>query len=222
LPFGAKVEFVQDLRNGEYVYTNSSGAFSLQLGRKGKWYFGGGKETITPTDHGDSLGIQHFKAQTFNIEYYGDGRNDRWLPSKGYFWDAKTQIGQVKETNKKDNIIIRLQLHLEQFLVLSRNMSLRFKLWSGIVWDEGQEIHVGQKIRYGGINTLRGYQEDIFANLFAFGDKAYQDVYDIPLSLGFGLRQRTKNSVMEVSFGWPVDEAFSGGKVHVKFTSLLD
>ena len=27
LPFGAKVEFVQDLRNGEYVYTNSSGAF---------------------------------------------------------------------------------------------------------------------------------------------------------------------------------------------------
>jgi hypothetical protein len=120
-------------------------------------------------------------------------------------------------------------------------MSLRFKLWSGIVLDEGQEIHVGQKIRYGGINTLRGYQEDIFANgiinitsldllftpnehfqLFAFGDKAYQDVYDIPLSLGFGLRQRTENYVMEVSFGWPVDEAFSGGKVHVKFTSLLN
>ena len=241
LPFGAKVEFVQDLRNGEYVYTNSSGAFSLQLGRKGKWYFGGGKETITPTDHGDSLGIQHFKAQTFNIEYYGNGRNDRWLPSTGYFWDAKTQIGQVKDTNKNDNIIIRLQLHLEQFLSLSRNLSLRFKLWSGIVLDEGQEIHVGQKIRYGGINTLRGYQEDIFANgiinitsldllftpnehfqLFAFGDKAYQDVYDIPLSLGFGLRQRTENYVMEVSFGWPVDEAFSGGKVHVKFTSLLN
>ena len=85
LPFGTKVEFVQDLRNREYVYTNSNGAFALQFGRGGKWYFGGGKESIKPTAYGDSLGIESLKAQTFNMEYFSDGRNDRWLPTKGIF-----------------------------------------------------------------------------------------------------------------------------------------
>jgi len=88
------------------------------------------------------------------------------------------------------------------------------------------------------MNTFRGYQEDIFTSdminiisldmlftpteqlqIFSFGDMSMPT---IPMSVGFGLRQLTANSVMEVSFGWPVDEAFSAGKVHVKFTSLLD
>lgn len=238
LPFGTKVEFVQDLRNREYVYTNSIGAFALQFGRGGKWYFGGGKESIKPTAYGDSLGIESLKAQTFNMEYFSDGRNDRWLPTKGFFLNMKTHIGLVNESNQKDNLVIRLQLHIEEFLSLSKRTALRFKFWNGIVWDKDKEIHIGQKIRYGGNNTFRGYQEDIFASvniniisldmlftpsehlqLFAFGDKS---IPIIPMSLGFGLRQHTTNSFMEVSFGWPVDEAFPGGKVHVKFTSLLD
>ena len=238
LPFGTKVEFVQDLRNREYVYTNSNGAFALQFGRGGKWYFGGGKESIKPTVYGDSLGIESLKTQTFNMEYFSDGRNDRWLPTKGLFLNMKTHVGMVQESKQKNNLITRLQFHIEEFISLSERAALRFKFWNGLVWDKDNEIHMGQKIRYGGINTFRGYQEDIFASdiiniisldvilspneqfqMFSFGDKAIQT---IPMSLGFGFRQRTTNSVMEVSFGWPVDEAFSVGKVHVKFTSLLD
>lgn len=238
LPFGAKLEWIQDVRNREYVYTNSSGAFSVQLGRRGKWYFGGGKESIKPTVYGISMGIQPYKAQTFTIQYFSDGRNDRWLPTKGFFINMKTQVGWIDDPNQEDNLVTRLQFHIEKFLSLSERAALRFKFWNGLVWNKDNEIHVGQKIRYGGINTFRGYQEDIFVSdiinimsldmlftptehlqIFSFGDMSMPT---IPMSLGFGLRQRSANSVMEVSFGWPVDEAFSAGKVHVKFTSLLD
>ncbi len=236
LPFGAKLELIQDLRNREYVYTNSSGAFSVQLGQRGKWYFGGGKESIKPTAYGISMGIQPSKAQTFTIEYFSDGRNDRWLPTKGFFLNMKTHIGRVIETKQKNNLVAQLQFHIEEFLSISERTALRFKFWNGLVLDN--ENHVGQKIRYGGMNTFRGYQEDIFTSdminiisldmlftpteqlqIFSFGDMSMPT---IPMSVGFGLRQLTANSVMEVSFGWPVDEAFSAGKVHVKFTSLLD
>ena len=236
LPFGAKFELVQDLRNREYIHTRSSGAFSLQLGRRGKWYFGGGKESIKPTALGDSLWINPFEVRTFNVEYFSDGRNDRWLPTNGFFLNMKSQTGIENASNQNDNLVVRLQFHIEEFLSLSERVALRFKFWNGIVLDS--EEHISQKIRYGGMNTFRGYQEDIFASnfiniisldvlftpteqfqLFTFGDKA---IPTNPMSLGLGLRQRKANSVMEVSFGWPVDEAFSAGKVHVKFTSLLD
>ena len=70
----------------------------------------------------------------------------------------------VQESNKKINLITRLQFHIEEFISLSERAALRFKFWNGLVWDKDNEIHMGQKIRYGGINTFRGYQEDIFAS----------------------------------------------------------
>ena len=238
LPFGAKIELIQDLRNREYMYTNSSGAFSMQLGPRGKWYFGGGQESIKPTALGDSLWIEPFEVRTFNVEYFSDGRNDRWLPTNGFFLNMKSQTGIENTSNQNDNLVARIQLHFEEFITLSHSTALRIKYWNGLVWDKDNDIHVGQKIRYGGMNTFRGYQEDIFASdiinifsldalytptkqfqLFAFGDMS---IPTIPMSLGFGFRQRSANSVMEVNFGWPTDEAFSRGKVHVKFTSLLD
>jgi hypothetical protein len=150
----------------------------------------------------------------------------------------KSQTGIENTSNQNDNLVARIQLHFEEFITLSHSTALRIKYWNGLVWDKDNDIHVGQKIRYGGMNTFRGYQEDIFASdiinifsldalytptkqfqLFAFGDMS---IPTIPMSLGFGFRQRSANSVMEVNFGWPTDEAFSRGKVHVKFTSLLD
>jgi len=71
----------------------------------------------------------------------GDGRNDRWLPSKGYFWDAKTQIGQVKETNKKDNLVTidmgqarndgKNRLYLTEFINTGRVLEAE---WTGSSW----------------------------------------------------------------------------------------
>lgn len=238
LPFGTKVEFVQDLRNREYVYTNSNGAFALQFGRGGKWYFGGGKESIKPTAYGDSLGIESLKAQTFNMEYFSDGRNDRWLPTKGIFINLIYQIGLANENQSKENLTTRRHIFVEEYFSLTRRSVLRIKLWNSKVWTKDIDVHKGKMILYGGINTLRGYNEDVFRSeiiniisfdlfmkltnnlqFFTFCDKS---IPSVPLSFGLGIKQKSTNSFIEITFGWPVDEAFSGGKVHVKFTSLLD
>lgn len=238
LPFGVKFEFSQDFRDGNYVLNKTYGAFSV-INKSGKWYLGGIKEKLAPTTKGDSLGIKSFRSESFSITFTGDNRNDRWLPTKGSFLDVSTEIGEI---NRK-GLTFRFNMLFEKLVSLSNYISVQMKFQNSAVRNSGEieNVYVGQMIRYGGHNSLRGYQEDIFRDdfvsiynvnilfipnnnmqLYPFADMAFNDEFTLKYSRGFGFRQRTRNSVIEISFGWPRDEAFSAGKVHVKFTSLLD
>jgi outer membrane protein assembly factor BamA len=238
LPFGVKFEFLQDFRDGNYVLNKTYGAFSV-TNNLGKWYLGGSKEELAPTTKGDSSGIKSFRSDLLSITFTGDNRNDRWLPRKGSFLDVSTEIGEI---NKK-RLTFRFDMLYEKLFSLSNYFSFQMKFRNSGVWNSGEidSVYVGQLIRYGGHNSIRGYQEDIFRDdfvsvnnfnilfipnnnmqLYTFADVAFNDEFTIKYSRGLGLRQRTRNSVIEISFGWPRDEAFSAGKVHVKFTSLLD
>jgi len=240
LPFGTKVEFVQDLREDEYVHTITKGAFSVRLNNQGLWYFGGNREELSPTVVGDSMGISSFSSESISMEYIGDARNDRWLPTKGLFWHLQGEAGIATIIQK--SLSYRFDLIFDKLFYLNEKFSLQTQFWNRAVWNEGNaSVHEGQFIRYGGHNSLRGFQEDIFKSdfvsisnfnllfvpsrmlhLYAFTDIAFDKKFDFKFSSGLGMRQKTKYSVMEISFGWPMEEAFSRGKVHVKFTSLLD
>ena len=144
--------------------------------------------------------------------------------------EIKRTCSEIIKSNKKIDVLINnagitMPDNLDNYSLDSWTKTLDVNLTGAFLFSQQvlkrmKKNHSGSIINITSIDLLFTPNEHF--QLFAFGDKAYQDVYDIPLSLGFGLRQRTKNSVMEVSFGWPVDEAFSRGKVHVKFTSLLD
>jgi len=236
-PFGAKFEFSQNFRDGNYVLNKSYGAFSV-INKIGKWYLGGTKEELNPTEKGDSLGINSFHSESFRITFSGDYRNDRWLPTNGSLLDVSAEVGEI---NNK-GITSRFNMLFEKLFSLSSQFSVQIKFRNTGVWNshEIEEVHEGQKIFYGGHSSIRGYQEDIFRDdfvsisnlnilfipnnnmqLYPFIDMAFNDEHNFKYSSGIGLRQLTKNSLIEISFGWPKDEAFSAGKVHVKFTSLL-
>lgn len=237
LPFGVKIEYDQDFRDGDYVLNKTTGAFSV-INKSGKWYFGGSKEVLAPTVKGDSAGIESFHSESFSMTFISDSRNDRWLPTGGYFLEVNTEIGEMNKIGStfKFNMII------EELLSLTNHFSVQLKLNNSGVWnsDKIESVHEGQLIRYGGYNSIRGYEEDILKSdlvsvlngnilfipnnsiqLYPFVDLAY-NYGSVEYSRGFGIRQRTNTSVLEISFGWPGDVAFSAGKVHVKFTSLLD
>ncbi len=238
LPFGIKFEFLQDFRDGNYVLNKTYGAFSV-INNSGKWYFGGSKEEFTPTTKGVSLGMKPFHSELFSITFTSDNRNDRWLPTKGSFLDVSTEFGEIN----KNGSTFKFDILIKELVSFSNHLSVQMKFRNSGVWNSSKigNVYEGQMVRYGGHNSIRGYQEDIFKDDFAsvnnlnilfipnanmqlymFADLAFNDDFEIEYSKGMGLRQRTQNSIIEISFGWPRDEAFSAGKVHVKFTSLLN
>ena len=108
-------------------------------------------------------------------------------------------------------------------------------------WVNNGQIHKGQKIRFGGINSLRGYRDDQFisANLFiptielvsnisrdiqflTFIESAIQKEYvPYPLGFGFGIKQISKSSIISATIGYGRGDIFSEGKLHIKFSSRL-
>ncbi len=108
-------------------------------------------------------------------------------------------------------------------------------------WVENGQIHKGQKIRFGGINSLRGYRDDQFisANLciptmelvsnirkdiqvLTFVESAIQKEYiPYPLGFGFGIKQISKGSIISATIGYGRGDPLSEGKLHIKFSSRL-
>ncbi len=241
LPFGSKVEFSQDFREDEYIENQYRGALSFILGQNGKWYFGGSKYILNSTDDGDSAGIKDYRTQSIFVQYTGDKRDNRLLPTRGLFWDLKTDFGQLADGNK-ERFIFRINLLTDQYLKITRRFTIQLKEWGRITQSENQVVHRGELVRFGGMYSVRGYLEDAFMSegvfistasviyssnkniqLFSFVDGSVaKNIAHDPYSFGVGYRQLSDNSFIEISFGWPGDEPFSAGKVHVKFTSLLD
>lgn len=240
LPFGYKVEFIQDLQNELFVHNISRGSFSIQLNNNGLWYFGGSKEELTPMNSADSLEIGSFRSESIFANYKMDTRNDRWMPLKGTAFDMTFEGGSISEDGQE--LSLKINLHLIQYLKINPNLSLKISSWDRGVWvNEKSTIHQGMMIKYGGHGTLRGYNENMFKSqavsitkfdllftfsktfhLYSFFDHSSNYEHTNAHSYGVGIRQKTQNALIDISFAWPVDESFSGGKVHIKFTSLLD
>jgi hypothetical protein len=124
---------------------------------------------------------------------------------------------------------------------ISNNFQLFIELYTEGVWVRDGTVHPGQKIRYGGINSLRGYSEDFFQsnwivipnlelqyvsdktdNYFLFFNSAIQDQYSpYPHGYGFGITQVRKNTVVNLIYGIGRDDKLSDGKIHVSFITRI-
>lgn len=240
LPFGYKIEFVQDLQNDLFVHNTSRGSFSTQLSNKGLWYFGGSRELLSPVNDNDSLAIESFRLESIFTEYKMDSRNDRWMPTNGKFLNMTFEGGSIRSDVQK--LTFRVDLNLALYFKINPDISIKISSWDRGVWvDKKGAIHEGMMTLYGGHGSLRGYNENMFKtqavsitkldllftpsnafHLYSFFDysKNYEQLS--AHSYGAGMRQKMQNALIDISFAWPVDESFSGGKVHIKFTSLID
>ncbi len=240
LPFGYKIKLVQDLQDRLFVHYISRGAISAQLSKSGIWYFGGSKESLFPVESDDSLSIESFRSESIFAEYFSDTRNDRWMPTKGSTMDMTIECGSIKTEDKE--LSLGVDVKWIQYFQLKPLFSVKITHLDQGIWMDGKgTVHQGKMIQYGGHTTLRGYRENMFQaqavsitglDLLYTPSKAihFYTFYDISenyehtsaQSYGAGIRQKTQNTLIDISFAWPVDESFSEGKVHIKFTSLLE
>jgi len=239
-PFGLRIKFDQELTGGEYVYSSQEGTILTGGTRYGKWRFGGSRTNINPTETGTSIGLSKHKSSAISVGLEKDSRNNRWTPFDGNYWDVAATLGNQTEDNKKD-----LQGHwlisIGSYWPITSRLSAHTRLLSTGRWVQDGAIHKGQKIRYGGINGLRGYRDDQFISnsiliptiellatagnnlqLFGFIEGSIQKEYQpYPIGFGFGLTKVSISSILSVTIGFGRDDPLSAAKLHIKFSSRL-
>lgn len=229
LPFGTLVQFDQDFIEDSYILESTSGLL-LGLSTLGRWKFGGkteaGKDILLNTS---------FNSESIIIGFKADRRNNRWLPYKGLFWDVDFIFGRFQDDANK-RIILETKFRIDQYRNIGKSVIL-FSSRSENIYLEGKELGVVKKVKFGGINSVRGYNENQFIGdwMFVqtiewlFGDLSLSQAFlftDIPITknfiypgYGLGFRQYKGGLSLDISIGF--SKQSSGGKIHIKFSSDL-
>ncbi len=240
MPIGVSVAYNQDLREGNYVNTNSAVGIIKTVPSIGKLGFGGKNIKINSTAKGDSLGFANLTTQSIYIDGIIDYRNDYWLPTDGYFVALYSDVGN-RTVSDSSTISISAKTQIENYIRLFRKSNISLKVFGSGSWINSGTLHSGELIRYGGANNLRGYTEDYFKSdwviipsieynvklgsnqqITLFSDFALQNTYKpIPFGYGIGFTQVTKNSVLKLYYGLGRGDSVKNGKIHLQFLTRL-
>jgi translocation and assembly module TamA len=240
LPIGVSIAYNQDLRDGNYVGTNSSVGVIKTVPSVGKLGFGGKNTKINSTAKGDSLGLANLTTQSMYINGTIDYRNDYWLPTKGIFISLNSDIGK-RVVNDSNSVSISGQTVFEKYFPILGKNNIAIKMIGSGKWVSSGTLHSGELIRYGGATSLRGYTEDSFKSnwviipsieyninlssnqqLTLFSDTALQETYTpLPYGFGIGFTQVTKNSVLKLYYGLGREDSIKNGKIHLQFLTRL-
>ena len=240
LPIGVSVTYNQDLRDGNYVNTNSAIGIIKTVPGIGKLGFGGKNTKINSTAKGDSLGLANLTSQSMYIDGIIDYRNDYWLPTRGYFISLYGDAGN-RTVSDSSTISVSVQTKMEKYIPLFRKSNILVKVFGSGNWINSGTLHSGELIRYGGANNLRGYTEDNFKSdwviipsieynikfgsnqqITLFSDIALQNTYKpLPFGYGIGFTQITKNSVLKLYYGLGRGDSIKNGKIHLQFLTRL-
>lgn len=240
-PFGSKlgfaVRFWQDLENGLFVRQGQKLSL-LAAGTGGsRWSIGLSRKEINPTDRGDSAGVSSSLNRQLAVGNQSDRRNDRWLPSAGTYWqlDCGLGTGTIAGNN---SATASFQLSAGWYGTLNPAFYFHLGLWGRGNHESGD---VASAVSFGGIKTLRGYSEDLFTadwvlvprfevfyragqnlRLFSFLDTAVQERYTpLPLGVGWGLIQRSRSTILRISYGLGRNDRLNQGKIHLQIINRL-
>ena len=237
LPFGTRLDLRQDLRQGNYVSTDIGiSALHTQPGL-GTWRLGFESNTIYSTPKGDSLGISDLSSQKLALNSSSDRRNNRWAPTEGYFWNLSFGVGSQKQESE-EGFIFQYKIVGGMYIPVTTGISLLSHVYGEGIYSK-EVLHEGQKARYGGMQTLRGYNEDFYAtdyviipsfecnyslstniHLNIFSECAFQaDITPIPMSYGIGYTQVTDQTVLSIQYGLSRGSKLSEGKIHLEITN---
>lgn len=240
LPIGINAKYNQDLRDGNYLSSESSVGIIKTVPSIAKIGFGGISKEINATDQGDSLGIESLNSKSVYLNSIIDHRNDYWIPDQGYYVNIDATVGSG-HINNVDYNNLQVLVNAQKYFRVTSITSVLTKLYGQGVWVDVGKVHIGEQPRYGGINTLRGYTEDIFKSNWVliptieisakmsgkqkidlFYDFAIQDKYtENPFGYGIGFTQVSDNSVLRLFYALNKNDKIKNGKIHIQFLTLL-
>ena len=231
LPFGVSASYNQEFYENSYINQNLSSHLT-SIGRYGKLKIGSKIETSKDIETSESS-----KTRSASIIVQRDRRNARWLPYSGGFWKIGSDIGTYKD-QIGSTIEWNANFKLGAFKSL-RSSLLNFNFVVSLNHLEGRDIAPAKFTKFGGSNSIRGYNENqfsaewmtlqslevIFGNyyrsqFFTFFDNVYAKDLEINPSSGFGLRVFDGKFYYDISLGFPLT-GIQEAKLHVKFNTRL-
>ena len=231
LPFGTNINFDQEFSDENYLLETLSAYFTA-IGPYGRWKIGSKYEKTN-----DFQFSQHTKSRLVAFAVDGDRRNARWLPYSGSYWGTSIDIGKYTD-NVGSAIELNSQAHFGIYKAISSSI-FSFKIQGFLNHIDNRELISAKQVKFGGSNTLRGYNENQFSadwitlqtfewisgnldqsQFFVFIDNAIVDKLDIKPSSGFGLRVFNGTFYYDISVGFPIG-GLKDGKIHLKFNTRL-
>ena len=165
-----------------------------------------------------------------------DKRNNRWLPYTGQFFEAAMTFGNFNDHFGKTTMF-ESEFKFQKYKDIGNSVLMILTQGESIILNN-RKLNLAKKVKYGGVNTIRGYNEDqfasewiliqtfewLFGNLgqsqsFVFLDIPTVSNYTIYPGYGLGFRQYNGMISLDISFGFSKRSA--GGKIHIKFSSKL-
>jgi len=230
LPFGTVFQLDQNFIEKNYHIESFSGLL-VGLSHFGQWRFGGKKES------GKDLSInERFNSESVLIGLKADKRNNRWLPHSGQFFESVLTLGKFNDYLGKTTMF-ESKFKFQKYKDIGNSVILIYSKGERIFLNS-RKLNLAKKVKFGGINTVRGYNEDQFASewifiqtfewLFGDLDQSQSFIFiDIPAvsdytihpGYGLGFRQYKGTIALDISIGFSKRDA--GGKIHIKFSSGL-
>ena len=239
-PFGAKLEYRYEVNEGLYVKTQSSLGV-LSLGHSiGNWEFTGLNTNVEPTESGMENGLHFLREHSLRVTHSVDSRKQKWQPKQGLNSHTMISVGKLSVMNES-HTAGELNTLVEYVHLVTSNTGIKNKFEFKGKWNSRNPLELSQMIRYGGLNSLRGYREDQFfgewvalpsIQLFSyvtnettislFSEGAIQKKHHpYPWNYGISLEQQYSNNNISISFAWGREDSFSQGKVHLKYVNVL-
>ena len=234
---GIGLFYKYELVNGVYTESSSDIDFEVSNAYYGAFYIGYRSGRINVTDLGNINRYQRSSYKSIFITFNHNSLNRRLLPDRGFRLNIESNIG--KDTYN-DHLYFKNKLNLKHIFPFIGYMNLCLKSMSEQIKALSGNINISREIKYGGINSLRGYmdkqfssnaisiqsielhfQKNQFFRTLLFFDMAISKNKTPKSSLGIGLFKLTNKALIEIQYAIPEKSSFMDGKVHVKWTSRL-
>jgi len=242
-PLKTALKFEQNFVRDEYLERKYGVEFDYNLNLNFNLLSGYSRESIFP----DSLLLDDGYRDTEKIKYSGGFRYatffNRFKIEEGVALEvsAATIKKKIKDFKDFDDSDINASLVVVKHI--TGHLFLRESLDYGQVFSDSLEFY--DKLKIGGINSVRGYDEDQFSTdvrfvinnelhfkiddqtrIFGFYDagvwsEADQtkdiDQLNFISAIGAGISYRHNLGEMEVNYAYPFEEGFESGKIHVRY-----
>ena len=231
LPFGFSTIYDQEFFEDSYV-NESLAAYFTSIGRFGKLKIG---SKILSSNNIDLSNKSTTRSASIALQR--DRRNARWLPYSGGYFFVDSDVGKYKDSQSRSlEINTNFEFGTYRFYRFSL---LHFKFIGAINEVRDRDSIHSKSIKFGGSNSIRGYNENqfhaqwitlqsielIFGDLYRsqflmFFDNVYAKDVDISATSGFGVRIFDGKFYYDVSLGFPL-EGPREAKLHIKFNTRL-
>lgn len=238
--FGASAGVHQSLQDGLFLKRRVDLSVKSVPSIIGAISAGLSRTVTVPTDRGEARGIRSYNSRRLAFSHGRDTRDHPLFPARGFAVETRFESGKINSGESETGVLTHLSIRSEWIRPMSGLFSMALASQMGWVSVRGGSVPKGEKFRYGGAGTLRGYDEQLFRSdwmviqqmevryqmdrsfrLFGFMDGALSPAPTPPFSGGIGLQQITALGMLTVEYAVNRDSRPSEGKIHLRFSGEI-